>query len=163
MKPNLLICLGNPLMGDDGIAWRLFHHIRVQDGLPADWDLHFAGTDLLSSAGAMNDRRCVVLADALESPLPPGTVEIVNADSFAGEAASPAAHQLSAMEALRLIQLTSDGVRGVRFILFGVAVHSVRRGDNLSPPLETRLPQIVRAMLTLAREISQDRPHRLYG
>ena len=102
MKPHLLVCLGNPLMGDDGIAWRLFEHLRVHGGLPGDWDIHFAGTDLLSAAAEMDHRSCVVLADAMESPLPPGTVEITAAGAFAGGAESEGAHQMSAIEALRL-------------------------------------------------------------
>ncbi len=159
MKPNLFVCLGNPLMGDDGIGWRLFEHLRVHGGLPQGWDLLFSGTDLLAEAGKLEERQNVVLADAIESPLPPGTVEITAADAFPG-AESAGAHQMSAIEALRLIQLTSDGVRATHFVLFGIAVETVRCADNLSPQLEASFPEIVRALLTLTRKISRTRPHR---
>ncbi|MBE0660213.1 MAG: hydrogenase maturation protease [Bryobacteraceae bacterium] len=147
-------------MGDDGIGWRLFEHLRVHGGLPQGWDLLFAGTDLLAVAGEMEGRQYVVLADAMESRAPAGTVEIMEADEFAGVADSAGAHQLAAVEALRLIQLTSDGVRRVRFLLFGIAVETVRCADNLSPQLEASFPEIVRALLTLARKISRTHPHR---
>jgi hydrogenase maturation protease len=160
LKPNLFVCLGNPLMGDDGIGWRLFEHLRVHGGLPQGWDLLFAGTDLLAEAGELEGRQNVVLADAMESPLPPGTVEITAADAFAGGTQSAGAHQMSSIEALRLIQLTSDGVRATRFVLFGIAVETVRCADNLSPQLEASFPEIVRALLKLTRKISRTRPHR---
>jgi len=142
-------------MGDDGIGWRLFEHLRVHGGLPEGWDLRFAGTDLLAAAGEMERRQCVLLADAMESPMAAGTVEIIEANGFAGGPVSAGSHQLAAVEALRLIQLTSDGVRGVRFLLFGVAVDLVRCGEQLSPALEDRFPEIVGALMTLTQAMTQ--------
>lgn len=154
MKPNLLVCLGNPVMGDDAIGWRLYEHLRLDPGLPPDWDILFAGTDLLALAGSMEDRRCVVLADAMGCDSEPGTVDVIDLQSL-DAATTSGAHQMSAIEALRLIQITSAGVQGVRFLLFAVAVDSVRFGQDLSPPLAARFPTIAAALTRLTQQISQ--------
>lgn len=143
MKENLMICLGNPMMGDDGVGWHLFRRLTANGSAPEHWEIIFAGSDLLAAASAMEGRRLVVLLDAMESPPPYGRVEFVECERLPVGGLRKNAHQFSAAESLSLLQLTTEGLKGVRFVLAGVAVESVRFGSDLSAELSARIPQIV--------------------
>src|ERR1039457_3848424 len=57
MKPLLIIGLGNPLMGDDGVGAQLAESLAGR----ADADVLFGGTDLLPCAGELEGRQPVIL------------------------------------------------------------------------------------------------------
>lgn len=67
MKPRLLLGLGNPVMGDDGVAWHLLARLREDPRLPPDVEIAWGGTDLLGCAGLLEGRERVVLVDAVEA------------------------------------------------------------------------------------------------
>ena len=157
MKANLMICLGNPMMGDDGAGWHIFRHLVQSAALPRDWEIRFGGTDLFSFASDMEGRRLVVVVDAVESPQPPGSLELLEVDQIPVEGLSRGAHQFSAVESVRLLQMTVDGLADVRFVLLAVAMASVRVGPNLSPELSSRLPRIVDKLILLVLEQTRSR------
>ena len=63
MKPNLVLGLGNPLMGDDGIGCVLAERLASDPRLPADTEVLVAGSDLLRFAGRMEYRQRVILIE----------------------------------------------------------------------------------------------------
>lgn len=130
------------MMGDDGAGWHLFRRLTANGLVPEQWEIIFAGSDLLAAASAMEGRQLVVLLDAMESPPPYGRVELVECERLPVDGLHRSAHQFSAAESLRLLQLTTEGLKGVRFVLVGVAVESVRFGSGLSAELSARIPQI---------------------
>jgi hydrogenase maturation protease len=137
MKPLLVIGLGNPLMGDDGVGWRVAERLAADPRLPADAEAVCGGTDLLRCAAQIEGRRRVILVDAVEDDGPPGTVSL--ADEDAADLRQPGAHELSAAQAVQLLRLTMP----VPFKLLGVSVSSARMSEELSPPLAARLPDIL--------------------
>lgn len=152
MKAPLIVCLGNPMMGDDGIGWHLFRHLTNTAAVPEDWEVIFAGTDLFPSASAMVGRRLVVLLDAIEGPPPPGIVEWVDLEQLQLDGPHGGAHQFPVMDSLRLLQLTEEGLADVRFVLLGVRVGEVRFGLDLSAELSARIPQIAHKLIRLMME-----------
>jgi len=137
MSPLLLIGLGNPLMGDDGIGWRVAERLAADPRLPADAEAICGGTDLLRCAAQIEGRRWVILVDAVQDDAPPGTVSIIEEDAM--DLNREHAHHLSAGQAVKLLRLTMP----VGFTLLGVSVQSARMASELSPELAARMPAIL--------------------
>src|ERR1022692_4627864 len=97
MKPLLIVGLGNPLMGDDGVGALVAESLAGH----VDADVLLGGTDLLRYADEMEGRKCVILIDAVESDTP-GTMVVTDEDPLEGTPAG--AHTLSAPAAVRLLR-----------------------------------------------------------
>ena len=140
MKPLLIVGLGNPLMGDDGVGARVVESLAGQ----VDADVLLGGTDLLRCAGEMEGRERVILIDAVESDAA-GTIIVTDEDP--PEAPSAGAHTLSAPAAVRLLrQLMPE----VRFTWLLAGVRSARMGEGLSPELAAALPRLRERVMELA-------------
>lgn len=142
MKPRLVIGLGNPLMGDEGVGWYVASRLADDPRLPSDTGTIWGSTDLLRHAGDIEGRNRVILVDALQSAAAPGDVAVFE-DCAELEDRQTNAHELSVAQAVRLLQLMTP----VRFTLLGVAVWSVDVSGNLSPALEARMPAILDRVL----------------
>ena len=144
MKPILLIGLGNPLMGDDGVGAAVAGHLAAGAGLPDCVEALPGGTDLLRLANQIEGRTHVLVIDALqEVSAEPGSLLEINPASDAFDDRQPHAHHLSALAAIRLLRLTTE----VPITLLGVAVPSASAGPGLSPALAARLPDILNRVL----------------
>jgi hydrogenase maturation protease len=140
MKPLLVIGLGNPLMGDDGVGARVAESLA---GL-ASADVLIGGTDLLRHAGQIEGRERVILIDAVESETG-GEITVTDEDPPEGPPAG--AHTLSAPAAVRLLRRLMPKVR-FTWVLAGVP--SVHVGEGLSPELECALPRLRQCLMELA-------------
>jgi len=147
VKPHLVIGLGNPLMGDEGVGCLLAERLASDPRLPADTEVFGGGADLLACADRMSGRTRVTLLDALLDPSEPGAVRVFEGDFSALETGQPGAHALSAVAALQLLQVAYPELRDVRFKLITVAIDSASFGANLSPPLAAKLPQLLAQVL----------------
>jgi hydrogenase maturation protease len=137
MNPLLVIGLGNPLMGDDGIGWHVAERLAADPRLPAGVEAICGGTDLLRCASQIEGRRRVVLVDAVEDDAPPGSVSVIG--EGAADLRQEHAHHLSAGQAMQLLRLTMP----VSFTLLGVSVPSARMASDLSPALSASMPAIL--------------------
>jgi hydrogenase maturation protease len=140
MKPLLIVGLGNPLMGDDGVGARVVESLAGQ----VDADVLIGGTDLLRYAGEMEDRERVILIDAIESDV---AGEIIVTDEDPPEGPPPGAHTLSAPAAVRLLRPLMPEVR---FTWLLAGVHSARMAEGLSPELAAALPRLRECLMELA-------------
>lgn len=143
MKPTLLVGLGNPLMGDDSVGSCVVDTMRRRGLVPTGVETLLAGTDLLRHADRLAGRGRVLIVDATADGRPPGTVRFLDLpldDAIAGQ---PSAHQLSALEAVRLLQLLDPAVARTRFTLATVSVAAPAVAEGLSQPLAEALPHIV--------------------
>ena len=142
MKPLLIVGLGNPLMGDDGVGARVVESLAGQ----VDADVLLGGTDLLRHAGEMEGRQRVILIDAIESDVA-GEITVTEEDPPEGGPAG--AHTLSAPAAVRLLRHLMPEVR-FTWVLAGV--RSARMGAGLSPELAAALPRLRERLLKLAAD-----------
>jgi hydrogenase maturation protease len=157
MKPLLVIGLGNPLMGDEGIGWHVAERLSADPRLPAGAEAVCGGTDLLRHAAGMESRRRVIVVDALRDEAAPGTVSVWAEPGGAGAAAcQPAlpsladldtgqenAHSLSAVQAIQLLRMTL----AVPITLLGVSIPHASFDTGLSPALAASLPAILDCVL----------------
>lgn len=150
-RRRLVLGLGNPLMGDDGVGWHLVEVLGGDPRLPADVEVAWGGTDLLGCAGLLAGRSRVVIVDAMEGG-EAGSVAALDpwaeGERSAGDARS--AHALAVPEALRLLRAAVPGIAGLEVHLLGVAVERVAAGEGLSPRLTERLSEVVDRVLALA-------------
>ncbi len=158
MKPNLILGIGNALMGADGVAWHVIERLRTDPRLPADTEVLWGGADLLRNSAHLAGREHVLVVDAALEAGEPGHVCLLDLEPSGkpapGEAPGPGqsqrnAHHLSAIEAIELLQMAFPDLRKVRFALAGIAVGSAHAGEELPPQLAARLPQICARILAL--------------
>lgn len=147
MKPVLILGMGNPLMGDDGIGWRVAETLASDPRFPDDAEVICGGTDLLRWADDMEGRQRIILIDAVLGDGPPGTVEVFHDRFETLESRQWNVHHLSTPQALGLLRGTSAGLLDIRFSLLAVMVRSVQARPGLSPELNARLPEIVDLVL----------------
>jgi hydrogenase maturation protease len=142
MKPLLAIGLGNPLMGDEGVGWYVVSRIASDPRLPADAETIWGGTDLLRYASQIEGRSRVILVDAVQSGAPLGSV-VAFEDCAELDDRQTNAHELSAVQAMRLLQMMMP----VRFTLLGVSISWATAGSKLSPVVESHMPAILDRVL----------------
>ena len=140
MKPLLVIGLGGPLMGDDGIGGHVAERLAADPRLPAGVDVICGGTDLLGCVGAIEGRERVVVIDAVLDGAEPGTVSPIEDGIEQGQ---EHAHHLSVTQAVALLGMTTTA----RFRLLGVSVAFAGAQPALSPALTARIPAILDRVL----------------
>lgn len=141
MKRVVVIGLGNPLMGDDGIGWHVAGRLAADPRLPDGVEAIQGGTDLLRCASRLEGRRRAILVDAVRDDAEPGTVSVIGEGE--AEEGQEHAHHLSAAQAVALLRMTMP----VAFTLLGVSVAEVRMGEELSPELAACMPAILDRVL----------------
>ncbi|MGB9456296.1 MAG: hydrogenase maturation protease [Bryobacteraceae bacterium] len=159
MKPLLVIGLGNPLMGDEGVGWHVADRLAADPRLPADTEVVCGGTDLLRYEDQMDQRRRVIVVDALQDDAEPGSVSMweepsgPGGPSGAGASACQSlpklqnrqdnAHCLSAIQAIQLLRLTAP----VPITLLGISIPCANLQTGLSPALAASMPAILDRVL----------------
>lgn len=140
---NLVIGLGNTLMGDDGIGCRVAERLSTDPRLREDTDVVCAGTDLLGCDSSIEGRRHVVIVDAMLDGSRPGVVT-VHDDVAKLDDGGQHAHHFSVASAVRVF----EAIYPVRFTLVTVAIESAEAGAGLSEPVESAIPEIVDRVLS---------------
>jgi len=148
LKPVLAICLGNPLMGDEGIGWHLAGPLAADPEVAARAEVVWGGSDLLRFAGGLEGRERIVVIDALADDSPPGTVSIFRDSLDALDDRQGQAHQLSAVAAIRLLQLSWV----VPFTFIGISIREAATDAELSPALAAQMPAILERLRDYFRQ-----------
>ena len=151
---TLIIGLGNPILGDDGVGWVVAEKVRdmLTDDCPAEID--FASLGGLSLMERLTDEQRAILIDSIYTGQKPvGTVSHFTLDSLpdlnAGHSAS--AHDTSLKNALQVgremdVSLPED--RNV--IVVAIEAKSVYDfSEELSPAVAKAVPEAVQTVLDL--------------
>ena len=153
----LVVGLGNPVRGDDGVGWRVLDWLddRLEATAPAErpTDVEF---DRLAVGGlALMERlvgyRRAILVDALQEGRVPGTVTCRPLHDLAG---GPAAHLDSSHDASLEAALAAGEALGAALpsdiTVVGVEVREVDTfSDHLSPAVEAAVPAAADAVAAL--------------
>ena len=141
MKPDLVIGLGNPLMGDDGAGATAAEILANDRILARHVDVITADTDVLSCANLMERRRRVLLIDAVEGEVAGDISVLRESPPLAGH--QQHAHHLSAPEMLALLRQVTPTLHETEFTWILVTVNSARVGMHLSPEVAAAIPKVV--------------------
>ena len=138
MKPDLVIGLGNSLMGDDGAGAAAAEVLANDRRLARRTDVIAAGTDVLRCAHQMERRRRVVLVDAVEGEVP-GEILVLRRPEAR---ATTHAHHLSAPEMLALLRQVTPSLHETEFTWVLVTVPAATAGAQLSPEVAAAIPRV---------------------
>lgn len=146
VKRVLVLGLGNPLLGDEGIGVRVVEVLKRQV-LPPGVAVTEGGTTGLGLIGLMEGYERVVIVDAADMGYPPGRViRFTPAEvQFKAAGAPLSLHQVGLGEALALAEALE--IAPAELVIIGVQPGRIEVGAGLSPEVENAIPQIIRAVL----------------
>jgi hydrogenase maturation protease len=146
----LVLALGNPLLGDEGVGPRALEALASAPGVPPSVDLLDGGTSGLILVPRIQSAERVLVLDAVSTGRPPGTVVRLDGRDLPRETfGATSVHQLGLGDLLFASRL-SDGPEEV--VVLGVEPESLGLGVGLSAPVENAVETLVAAALRQLRE-----------
>jgi hydrogenase maturation protease len=146
---TLVLGLGNPLLGDEGVGLRALQALSSAADFPPSIELLDGGTAGLSLVPRLRSADRVLVLDAVSAGKPPGTVVRLDGAELGREGfgkISP--HQLGLSDILSASRL-SGGPEEI--VILGVEPASLSLGVGLSPPVERAIGTLVAAALRQLR------------
>jgi len=173
---TLVVGLGNPILGDDGVGWRVAEEVKrlIADG---EWQMANGDApsaishqpsaievDCFALGGLSLMERLVgydraIIVDAVTTGQPPGTVSRFRLDELPdfSTAHTSAAHDTSLQNALR-VGRTMGAHLPNEILVVGIEAQSVYDfSEILSPPVAEAVPVAARLVL----ELLEEKPHGL--
>ncbi len=153
MRSTLILGLGNPLQGDDGVGCRVVEALQAYT-LPETVEALDGGTPGIGLLHLLEGRALAILIDAAEMGRPPGTIarfrprEVV----LTGSAERLSLHRTAVSDTLALAEAL--GLPLPEIVFFGVQPGRVGWAESLSPEVAAAIPELVQAIL---REVGQER------
>lgn len=142
---TVVIGLGNPLMGDDGLGLAALERLRDR-GLPTDVELVDGGTWGLSLLPVIESATRVLLIDAIDTGGAPGalhSLERAEIPRYLATRVSP--HQVDLQDVLALAELR--GTLPQETVAIGLQPAAVEMSFGLSETVRGRLEDVVAAVL----------------
>lgn len=138
-RRTLVIGLGNPLMGDDGVGLAALERLRDDWDVSPEVELVDGGTWGMNLLPLLETADQVLLLDAIRSGSPPGTVtELVGDAVPRGLDHKLSPHQIDLREVLALTMLRDTLPR--ELVAIGVEPAQVTMSITLSAPVEAAIP-----------------------
>jgi len=146
VRRTLILGLGNPLLGDEGIGVRVGEELSGLE-LPAGVEVVEGGTAGLGLIGLMEGYQRVIIVDAADMGRPPGHVVRFTPSEvqFKTAEAPLSLHQIGLGEALvvaEALEMAPD-----ELVIIGIQPGWIETGVGLSPEVEGAIPQVVRMVL----------------
>jgi len=144
----LLVSLGNPLVGDDGVGLAVLKMLEQRE-LPAGVRLADLGTDLLALSSHLDGIDKVILIDAVNFNGKPGELRrFAYSELQATDGVElKTAHGINPLDALAL--LAAAGILGEReVILLGCQPETLELGAALSPAVEESMEELIQLIET---------------
>jgi hydrogenase maturation protease len=146
VKHVLILGLGNPLLGDEGIGVRVAEELKGLE-LPDGVTVVEGGTAGLGLLGLMEGYQRVIIIDAADMGHAPGrVVRFTPLEAQFKTAEAPLSlHQIGLGEVLTLAEALE--VAPAELVIIGIQPGWVEAGAGLSPEVEGAIPQIIRMIL----------------
>jgi len=142
----VVIGLGNPLMGDDGLGLAVLDELRSGYALPEDVELVDGGTWGLNLLPVIEDAQELILIDAIDAGQPPGSLvrlEHHQLPRYLATKISP--HQVDLRDVLGLAELR--GTLPADTVALGLQPESVELRNSLSDMLRCRVSELAGAVV----------------
>lgn len=147
-RGTVVIGLGNPIMGDDGVGLAALARLGELWQVPRDVELVDGGTWGMNLLPVIEDAGRVVLLDAIDTGAAPGTratLERAHLPRYLALKISP--HQVDLRDVLALAELR--GTLPEHTVALGVQPERVEMGVGLSPRVADALDGLVAAAIGL--------------
>ena len=152
---TIIIGLGNPILGDDGVGWKVAEEVKKQlpPDKPVDVDcLSLGGISLMEH---MIGYQRAILVDAFISDENVGSVFVYQLDEIPNYSAFhvSSAHDMTLQNAIELGRWMG-AVLPTEIIVVGIATRRiVDFGEELSPPVENAIPRATEIVVGLLRKL----------
>jgi hydrogenase maturation protease len=148
----LVIGMGNVLMRDEGIGVRAVEELEARYELPPNVRLMDGGTTGMELFEPMRNCDCLIVADAVNADLPPGSlVRIANAEIRAFFQTKLSNHQLGLSDLLALLAFKGETPRHVAII--GMVPQLLDNRIGLSAPASAALEAMVGKLVQELTEV----------
>ena len=147
-RRTVVIGLGNPLMGDDGLGLAALALLRDAWELPAEVELVDGGTWGMNLLPVIEDAARVLLIDAINADAAPGTEVVIprhRLPRYIATKISP--HQVDMADVLALAELR--GTLPEHTTAIGLQPAKVELSNELSEVLRCRLDDLVAGVVRL--------------
>lgn len=146
VKHILILGLGNPLLGDEGIGVQVVEELKGLE-LPDGVTVVEGGTAGLGLIGLMEGYRRVIIVDAADMGHPPGRViKFTPSEAqFKTVEAPLSLHQIGLGEVLTMAEALE--VAPAELVIIGIQPSRVEVGVGLSPEVEEAIPRIIKIIL----------------
>jgi hydrogenase maturation protease len=142
---TLVLGVGNPLMGDDGVGIAALECLRDGWRLPADVELVDGGTWGLALLPAIEAANRLLLIDAIDVGESPGTLHVLERDEIPRHLATKLSpHEVDLREVLALAELR--GNLPIETVVIGLQPATVELSTELSEACRDRLGALVVAV-----------------
>jgi hydrogenase maturation protease len=147
MKPILIICLGNPLMRDEGIGIRLASELSAYLVDNPDIEIKDLGTGGLSVMHAIEGREKIIFVDCAVMGQKPGTMlrftpQQVRSKKVRMRYSLHEGDLLNILELSRRLGECPDDI-----VIFGIEPKEIADGEGLTSKLQNNIPQYVQTIL----------------
>ncbi|HZY02889.1 MAG TPA: HyaD/HybD family hydrogenase maturation endopeptidase [Anaeromyxobacteraceae bacterium] len=150
--PLLVLGLGNPLCGDDGLGVAAVEELLRRYQPPASALVLDGGTLGLSLLPYLEDAEQAILVDAVRQDAPPGSlVRLSGAEVRPAVESRLSVHQVGVADLVGAADLLGHLPR--RLALLGLVPGSLNLGIGLSPAVAPRLGALVEAVAAEARDM----------
>lgn len=143
--PILILGIGNILLRDEGVG---VHVVRAMESMPLPDDVELldggtAGADLLD---AVSERRTLIVVDALDADVPPGTIVRMKPEDLAADSSGGVSlHEFGLAETLMMARHL--GCSPLRVVIIAVKPKDIDCGLELSAEMRQWTPRIIAAVL----------------
>lgn len=145
MSDVLVLGIGNPLLGDDGLGVEVVRRLRASDSLPAV-ELLDGGTAGVYLLPVLEGRSHILVVDAMDFGGTPGQVMRLHPSELPTRCDMRLSeHQVTFHEVLALMNLLEITPKEV--VLLGVQPRSTLWGESLSPEVQATIPDVVEEIL----------------
>jgi hydrogenase maturation protease len=148
---TVVIGLGNPLMGDDGLGLAALARLREGWDLPPEIELVDGGTWGMNLLPVIEDAEQVLLMDAVDAGAAPGTLHVIERAKLPRYlAAKLSPHQVDLRDVLALAELR--GTLPADTVAIGLQPAMVELSNDISDLLRIRLDDMVEAVVRRLQE-----------
>jgi hydrogenase maturation protease len=148
-RPILILGIGNILLKDEGIGVRIIEAMQKME-IPPDIELCDGGTAGADLVDLIADRRKVIIVDAADADVPPGTMVKMRPEDLARpEDAEISLHDFALAQTLFMTEQLKCTPKET--VILGIRPFEINYGTELSPGLAGLIDSYIRAILSEAR------------
>jgi len=162
---TLVVGLGNPILGDDGVGWQIASELMRDDKIPADVTIECAalgGISLMESLIGYD--RAIIIDSIFTQQAPIGMVKLFKLEDLSNPSMGhlSSAHDTSLQHALQVGHALGAHLPEDISIVAVEAEKVYDFSENLTPPVANAIPEVVMIIRRLLLEsCSKDVAHRL--
>lgn len=143
---TLVLGVGNLLLSDDGVGVHVVQRLQERQTLPEDVQVVDGGTCGLDLLHFLEGVQRLIVVDAANMGLPPGSIRRLEGDAvpaFLAQKVSP--HEINLPELLFSAKLT--GIYPEQVVVLGIQPQSLETSLELTPPVAARVDELVQRVL----------------